>query len=489
MTEQKLTPDQRKELEAMLATLTAAAEVRRYRAFDLFEPYKKQLDFFHLGATRRERLLMAGNQLGKSHAGAYEMAVHLTGQYPNWWTGRRFDHPIKAWAAGETSLVTRDVSQKKLCGDPGVDSSFGSGMIPKDTLVAGGDPSSARGITDAYDTIFVEHRTNGVIDGISICRFKSYEQGRQKFQGDTLDLIWMDEEPPMDIYTECLTRTNATGGMVYLTFTPLLGRSTVVIRFLDEESPDRGVVIMTIMDAKHISAADRAKIIASYPAHEREARVNGTPMLGSGRVFAYSNESISEAPLDYVPPQWTKLWGIDFGIDHPFAAVLTAWDRDTDIFHVLHAIRVSDQLPLQHASAMKRVAAEVAVAWPHDGDSREKGTGEPFMLQYRAQKLKMLGQHAQFEDGSNSTEAGLLEMSQRMVTGRFKVSSQLSDWFQEFQMYHRKDGLLVKVEDDLMSATRTAVMDRRHGRSGGFGPMIRKKVQQFANDIDFDVFA
>jgi hypothetical protein len=156
----------------------------------------------------RERLLIAGNQNGKTHIGAYEAACHLTGLYPDNWKGRRFDRPTRGWIAGETSLVVRDVQQKKLCGEPGVIDLFGTGMIPKDLFVD--KPSLARGITDAYDTIQVRH----VSGGVSVARFKSYEQGRTKFQGETLDWLWFDEEPPEDIYSEGLTRTAATKGMV-----------------------------------------------------------------------------------------------------------------------------------------------------------------------------------------------------------------------------------------------------------------------------------
>jgi phage terminase large subunit-like protein len=199
-----------------------------------------------LGAKYSERLLIAGNQNGKTHVGAYEAACHLTGEYPEWWKGRRFDRPTRGWIAGETSLVVRDVQQKKLCGEPGVDSSFGTGMIPKDLFVD--KPSLARGITDAYDTIQVRHKSGGV----SVARFKSYEQGRQKFQGETLDWLWFDEEPPMDIYSEGLTRTAATRGITFMTFTPLQGPTEVVLRFFDEPSPYRRVITMTIDDAEHI---------------------------------------------------------------------------------------------------------------------------------------------------------------------------------------------------------------------------------------------
>src|SRR5579859_3832473 len=327
------------DLRALQETLEAleALDYRlTYQKFYDFRPYVKQQEFLDLGATKRERLLIAGNQNGKTQIGAYEVACHMTGLYPENWKGRRWDRPTRGWIAGETSLVVRDVQQRKLCGEPGVEEAFGTGMIPKDLFVD--KPSLARGITDAYDTIQVRH----VSGGISVARFKSYEQGRQKFQGESIDWGWCDEEPPEDVYAEFLTRTVATSGMAFMTFTPLKGRSSVVIRFLDEPSPDRGVVTMTIEDALHITPEERARIIAGYLPHEREARARGVPMLGSGRIFMAPEESVIEEPITEIPPFWYKLWGIDFGIDHPFAAALILWDKDADVIHVHHTYRVSD---------------------------------------------------------------------------------------------------------------------------------------------------
>jgi phage terminase large subunit-like protein len=94
-------------------------------------------------------------------------------------------------------------------------------------------------------------------------------------EGETLDWVWLDEECPMDIYTEALTRTNIGGGPVWMTFTPLLGMSEVVRRFLQEKSPDRVVIGMTIEEALHYSAEERQRIVDSYPPHERECRTKG----------------------------------------------------------------------------------------------------------------------------------------------------------------------------------------------------------------------
>lgn len=470
------------DLEHAVAVLRELERRRTFRKIDFFQPYEKQQAFLDAGSKHRERALLAGNQLGKTETGAYEAAVHLTGEYPDDWLGRRWDRPVKGWAAGETSLLTRDVQQKKLCGEPGVADLLGTGFIPKENIL---DTSLARGVTDAYDTVTIRHKSGGN----SILRFKSYEQGRAKFQGETLDFVWLDEEPPLDIYSECLTRVTATGGMVYCTFTPLKGMSLVVERYLRELDPSRWSITMVIDDALHIPESERATIIAGYPAHERDARARGVPMLGSGRIFQFSREALEEPMIDYIPAHWAKLWGIDFGIDHPFGAVLILWDKDNDVIHVHHTVRVADQGPLQHAAAMKPVGAQVPVAWPQDGHQRDKGSLEPVSKQYRAHGLRMLPDHAKFPDGSNSTEAGIMEMQERMATGRLKVASHLSDWFEEFMTYHRKDGQIVKVKDDLMSATRIAVMAKRFAQTVPLGGhAARRKAGAIAEGVDFDLF-
>lgn len=470
--------------------LKTAIDHKRFRKIDYFSPYPKQREFLAMGLTVRERLLMAGNQNGKTYTGAAEMAFHLTGEYPWDWEGRRFDHPILAWITGETGVVVRDKQQLELCGTPGVEEDFGTGMIPKERFTD--KPSSSRGVQDAYDTIHVEHRTNGKVDGVSSGVFKSYEQGRKKFQAASVDVVWFDEEPPEDIYSEGLTRTVATGGIAYLTFTPLQGMSTVVLRFLEEESEDRGVVIMTIDDAEHISPAQKAIAIAGYLPHEREARARGVPMLGSGRIFTVAEETITEPDLTYLPRHWVKFWGIDFGIDHPFAAVLFAWDKDNDVIHLITGFKIADQLPIMHAARMKPIGGQVPVAWPQDGTARSKGDGEVLSKSYSKQGLHMMPTHAVWPDGSISTEAGVLEMQERMSTGRFKVAASFTDFFEEYRMYHRKDGMIVKLRDDILSAARIGIMMKRFGRPVDLGgPTFagRRSNDGLARDVDFDPWA
>jgi len=198
-----------------------------------YRPYKKQAEFHAAGAIHDERLLMAGNQLGKTLAGGMEWAMHLTGRYPDWWRGRVFDGPVRMWASGITSESTRDNPQRILVGPPQQKERWGTGTIPHDALKA---LVPGRGsLSGALDFVVVKWGGGGdVQQAESVLAFKSYEKGREKWQGETLDGVWFDEEPPLDIYSEGKTRCQARGGIVIVTFTPLLGMSDVVKLFLSE---------------------------------------------------------------------------------------------------------------------------------------------------------------------------------------------------------------------------------------------------------------
>lgn len=220
-------------LKSELAELLAIKARRKARnKLQTYQPYTRQREFHDAGAEHRERLFMAGNQLGKTVAGGFEVAMHLTGRYPDWWGGRRFDEPTKWWAAGVTGESTRDNPQRILVGPPQREGEWGTGSIPGDDIVS---TQRARGIADALDSVVVKHVTGGE----SVLAFKSYEKGREKWQGETLHGVWLDEECPMDIYSEALTRTNATTGIVMMTFTPLLGMSEVVRMFLTDDEARR----------------------------------------------------------------------------------------------------------------------------------------------------------------------------------------------------------------------------------------------------------
>lgn len=222
---------QMERLDEMQAILREKRRRKARRKMDQFFPdegplrrelYAKHVLFFNAGAIHRERCFLAANRIGKTELGAYETACHLTGQYPKWWKGRVFSRPINAWVAGKDSKTTREILQFKLLGGPG---ELGTGMIPGEAIL---NTTPKPGVPEGIESVTVMHLSGGK----SRMVLKSYDQGRESFQGTEQHLIWLDEECNREIYTECLTRTLTTDGLVMLTFTPLLGMTDIVRDYL-----------------------------------------------------------------------------------------------------------------------------------------------------------------------------------------------------------------------------------------------------------------
>lgn len=432
---------------------------KKENRLERYRPYPKQAYFHDLGTRKRERLLMAGNQLGKTLCAGAEIAMHLTGRYPDWWTGKRFSRPAVIWVAGVTAEGTRDGAQRMLFGRPG---QWGTGMIPKSCIQ---EIKTKRGVADAIDYAIV--RWDGTQGGVpmgkqSVVAFKSYDQGREKFQAETIDVVWFDEEPPLEIYMEGLTRTNATKGFAMITFTPLMGMSNTVSRFMLTPPSDSEIVMMTIDDVEHYTPEEKQRIIDSYPEEERDARTKGVPVFGSGRVFPVPEEVIRCEPFP-IPVHYFQIAGLDFGYDHPTAGARLVWDKDSDVMYITQTVRMRKALPPLFC-AQVRGWGQIPWAWPHDGYQHDKGSGLQLAAQYKDNGLAMLSEHATHEAGGNGLEAGLLEMLERFQTGRLKVFANCEEFFEEFRIYHRKDGKVVKERDDVLSAVRYAVMMRRYAK-------------------------
>jgi phage terminase large subunit-like protein len=197
--------------------------------------YPRHMEFMSVGRRYRERCFMAANRVGKTTTGAFEVTLHLTGLYPPWWEGRVFSHPVEVTVAGKTNEQTRDIIQKKLFGDPATTPKGrrvfrGNGLVPAACIL---EPTWKSGIADMADVVPVRHKSGGT----SHCHFRSYQQGRGSFEGTSRHVIWLDEEPPLEVYDECLMRTADCDGIILMTFTPLEGVSDVVRQFL----PDGGL--------------------------------------------------------------------------------------------------------------------------------------------------------------------------------------------------------------------------------------------------------
>jgi len=470
--------------EAVLARAVEIAKELEHRKatnrMSHYKPYEYQTKFHNTIA--QQRLLMAGNRIGKSFCGAMEMAYHLTGLYPEWWQGRKFTRPIRAWAGGASNETTRDICQKELVGQPDDPSARGTGSIPLKLI---GETVRKAGVPNAMNSLVIKHVTGGW----SRLAFKAYEMGKEKWMGESLDVIWLDEEPPQSIYTQSLTRTADKGGIVYMTFTPESGMTETVAQFVNDLREGQALLQAGWDDAPHMTPDVREQILSALPPHERKMREKGIPQLGSGLVFPMAEADMICDPIE-IPSHWPRICGLDFGWDHPTAAAWVAWDRDSDVIYVYDTYAMRQEAVPIHASAVKARGNWIPVVWPMDGRQADKGSGKSLTEQYRAEGVNMTREHftnpsqqGQKEgSGGISVEAGIQEMYTRFQTNRLKIFNNQGKLLEEMRMYHRKDGKIVAQHDDVISAMRYAVMSVRRARVKDYQPA------QLYSDSDFSVF-
>lgn len=463
--------DTLRELLVMIQQLDRHKEI--YRA-EHYSPYPFQERFHYAegyktpGKLAVLRALMAGNQVGKSLCGCVEDSYHCTGRYPDWWKGHRMPEPINMLVCGITNESVRDILQKELFGDPTDPKALGTGTIPIDCI---GKITRKAGIPNAFDSVKVRNVTGRW----STIYLRAYEQGFKKFMGTRYDVVHADEEPPMEIFEQLLrsmfSRKNAIG---YITFTPEEGLSEVVDQFMNNPSEGQALITAGWEDAPHMmkdgKLTDRARIFAAnLPKHSLQMRMNGTPLSGAGLVFDIPDEQIVVRPFE-IPKYWPQLRAMDFGSKHPFAAVHVAYDRDADCIYLCHEYRESKALPAVHVQAMNAWGEWIPTAWPHDGVNDEKSTGDELIKSYRDAKLLCLPTKVtnppepgkEEGTGGNSVEASILDMVIRFETGRLKIFSTCGLFLSEKRSYHRKKGLIVKINDDVVSALRYACMGIRH---------------------------
>ena len=450
-------PHSAAQLQLLLSPQILEAERQRRRSafLTLFpdtgefcrERYPKHLEFFAAGAQYKERLFMAANRVGKTVAGAFEATCHLTGRYPSWWAGKRFAQATEGWACGATSQTTRDIVQGVLLGKSGV-----QGMMPVDAI---GNTLAGRGIAGSIETVWVKH-TSGANSKLG---FKTYEQGRRAFEGEAKDFVWCDEEPPMDVYVEILYRLLTTKGLIWTTFTPLLGMSEVVSSFLEPEGKKAGLSKYVVQagwkDVPHLDEEERQKLIAATPTYQIKARTDGEPALGAGAIYPIDEDEI-RVPDRPIPNEWPRAYGMDVGWNRT-AVVWGARDPGSGVIYLYSAHYQGQGEPASHAQAILGRGEWIPGVIDPACLGSSQIDGRTLMGLY----IK-LGLH--LSPAANAVEAGITEVWNLLVSGRLKIMASLHDWFREFRKYHRDDkgsGKIVKRDDHLMDATRYLMVSGR----------------------------
>lgn len=421
---------------------------RMYQTTEERAGYDKHMAFMDAGKNYRQRLFMAGNRVGKTvGAGGYELALHLTGRYPDWWKGRRFDRAITAWAAGDTRETTRDILQKKVAGEKGK-------LLEGNALV---HPSlvkhtAAGFITDSFSSVKVQH----VSGGLSTLHFKSYDQGREAFQGTEVDVVLLDEEPPLDVYIECLTRTMTNEGMIMLTFTPLKGMSETVLSFFPDneiregEANGRFVVMAGWDDAPHLTEQAKQEMLATYPPFMRLARSRGLPQMGAGVIYPVEQSNYVIEPFE-LTDDWKRAFGMDVGWNCT-AAVFGAYSEREDRWVIWSEHYAKQATPLENSHGIKGRGAWIpGVIDPASAGANQKD-GTTLLGEYQSLGLDLT-------PADNSVEAGIMRVWTLLSTGKLQIFSNCTNLLRELRGYIRDEkGKIVKKDDHACDALRYLCM-------------------------------
>lgn len=456
--------------ERLLALLQELKDRKKFWRINDFHPYGWQEKFITASSNCAQLLAMTGNRCGKTYTGAFIMACHLTGLYPAWWMGRKYDRPVEAWAAGISTDTTRDILQSELLGAWKNPEAFGTGAIPKELIIS---TVRREGKPGCIQAVLVRH----ISGGISALTFKSYEMDQDKFMGTAIDIVWLDEECPKDIFTQCVTRTATVGGIVYLTFTPEHGLTELVKDFMMDIKPGQFMISASWDDAPHLDEKVKEQLMGVYSPAERKMRVSGQPSIGSGVVFPIAESQIVVDPFQ-IPDHWFRILGIDLGFDHPNATVAIAWDQDSDKLYLYDERSERGETLGMHADGIRAMGGtQIPVIVPHDAFKHDGATSGKKFVDLLANNYGLNIVMQPFsnpptpdgKNGGNSVEFGVNWLMNKMDNGSFKVFSTCTKFLQEMKLYHRKDGKIIDRNDDVISAVRYAtIMMSRYGAPGGF---------------------
>lgn len=423
--------------------------------------YPKHKLWFEASATHKECVFLAANRSGKSQAGGCAVAYHATGDYPKWWKGKRFEHPVDIWVAGKDKTTTRDTIQRILLGGTGT---IGTGTIAANRIIK---TWSMQGVPNGVELAHIRHKSGGK----STIGFKSYDRGVDSFMGTAQHVIWLDEECPSDVYNECLIRTMTTGGIVLSTFTPLKGLTQLVLhlcstgeflsgdRFVEKEAntdTSRAIVMASWDDVPHLDAEAKVQILAATPPYLRKARSEGVPTIGEGTIYPIVRSEVECEPF-VIPDHFERWYGMDVGWNQT-SCVFFAKDPDSGQMYVTHEYKGQRSEPLIHAEAIKGIAGSwMPGAIDPGSHNRGQQDGQKLFNIYRSYGLHIT-------NANNSVESGIAQCWEFLSTGKLKIFKHCNEFFREYMIYRREGGTIKKVDDHLMDAFRYGVNTRHIAR-------------------------
>lgn len=483
-----------------LATLAALEKKRKDDGFIRYwtpQPQQKT----HFGEFTPEVKvfgILGGNRSGKTEEGAFIALAWCLGKdyfrdEPAWeWVK---DLPIPAgpknvWVVGLDFPTLRDVIWREKL-------RFGRNhppLLPKDAQV----------VTKVSDGDYQIFFANG-----SILTGKSADSGREKFQGASVDLVWIDEEPEVDIFDECWQRTADCAGKILLTLTPLTDISSGVrtpwVFDLYEESQagrkDIKFVSLNVLLNPYVPDDEKRRLIDKWAGHyEEKARLYGEFIQRSGLVYNLWKPKLKPeghlvAPFK-IPRDWKRIVSIDPAATGTTAAVWAAVEPGTNHLYLYREYYDSNKIVSDHAKNILAMTSEAIDIWlidPKWGAQRNNESHKTGQQLYRENGIPVRLAEVNYEDyGMNASReymAATLDEKARhpkmwvfsdLKNFRHEVEHYVWDFFQKGDQKGLSKDKPLKRNDHLMNAFQyLCCMKPRGGRAAGM-PTDPESKRQFA---------
>lgn len=312
--------------------------------------HEKQMAFHK--CPKRNRWVFGGNRSGKTECGAVESVWMARGIHPY----RENRKDVFGWVVSLSQQVQRDVAQAKIL------KYLPSRYIADIVMREGRRSSPEYGV---IDYIVVKN----VFGGTSKIGFKSCDQGREKFQGASLDFVWFDEEPPKDIYDECRMRVFDKRGDIFGTMTPLKGLTWVYdeIEVNASDNPEVWCEYMEWADNPYLDTAEVDMMKNIISTEDQESRRFGRFSQGEGLVYPEFDPNVHVIDPFDVPKEWQNNISIDPGLKNPTSCHFYCVDYD-GVIYVVAEHYVSGQNIDFHVEKIFEIADRLG--WRRDAKGR-----------------------------------------------------------------------------------------------------------------------
>ena len=419
--------------------------------------HKKQMAFHK--CRKRNRWVFGGNRSGKTECGAVEAIWILRGIHPY----RKNRKDAFGWSVSLSQQVQRDVAQSKIL------KYLPKSWIADITMLSGRKDNPAGGIIDQI-------KIKNVFGGISTLGFKSCDQGREKFQGSSLDFVWLDEEPPKDIYEECLMRVMDRRGDIFGTMTPLKGETFIYneIYLNRRNNPEVWCEFMSWDDNPFLSKSEIKLLSESLDEATLDCRRYGKFSKGAGLVYPEFDLSAHVIEPFAVPREWQDVISIDPGLNNPLSAHWYAVDWDGNVYVVAEHFGAGMDVD-EHARCIRDISARIG--WKTDGRGRISALIDSAANQRTLASPKSVAELF-YEKGivvntnvNKDVFAGICRVKEYLKAGNGKpnlyVFNTCKNMIEEFSGYHWADGdAPVKRDDHCMDELRYYLMNRPRAQDG-----------------------